>query len=327
MIWNIDRYIDMERLKRRYSSSWGSLNQNLATTPPSRFELATTHMLFEIIEDLISRDEIQTADAILNSTSNPWWLAGKSQREAQFLFGGGIESVTQFPSGLNLEKRRGMFSLDHSDDGRFYQCWIIDRVMDKGGFWVGGMVNPTESIRYLGSANNPTQLPARLDPQDKPNFSWEGHQSQLYLHWLSSNLLSLSQNLGNEPQGGEETNPKSAAILQNENLALYGLTLRNLERHEDSREKATREMDKRRGIFNLDGDVTGKCLVFQPFNMALESIPRPQLRSMGVSWKVERVDNAAVGHGVNAEYTFTTHGGVKGMWKYNLNLGHRVVLV
>ena len=104
-----------------------------------------------------------------------------------------------------------------------------------------------------------------------------------------------------------------------------------------SPEEINKELEERRAIFDVDGDVNGKCFVFQPYHMILESIPRPELRSMSVSWKVEPVDIMAmenVKYGKDDEtkgrkdLKLRSFGGVKGMWRYNISImGSRVLLV
>jgi hypothetical protein len=324
----VDRYIDMRRLKRKYADSWSSLNKSLDKMPASTFRLGTTHLLFEIIGDLISRNEFQTADAILNSTSNPMW-----QRKSELQQG--VESVSQFPPGLSVENREGMFALDHSDDGRFHQCWIIDRVMKKGGFWVGRIAD--ESKQPDLSPKSPgEQIDVTAKPDDKvrPIPSYKGHQHQLLVRSLLSNLASLANNMGDENKPEDSMDPRKFAMLQGDNLAVLAGSVGDVISHKDMKEC--------RSVFDVDGDVSGKCLVFQPFHMLLESIPRPGLRNMSVSWKVERVDNgAAEGTDNNAdesveeeeeeeegeEFVLKTHGSVKGMWKYNLRIGRRFLLV
>jgi hypothetical protein len=325
MIWDMDRYIDMQYLKRKYGDSWASLNKNLAKTPFETFRLATTHLLFEIIRDLISRDEIQTADSILNSTSNPRWQAEN--------FHQGIETVKKLPPGLNIENRQGMFSLDHSDDGRFHQCWIIDRVMGKGGFWVGKVANtmklPEENA---SSAITQTDTPAETGSKNEAKFSSAGHQSMLFTRWMLSNLLSMANSTMDKPEDKEDTEPRSFLLQQGDLLASICFAINATA----SPEKHIKEILERRAIFDIDGDATGACLVFQPYHMMLESIPRPALRNMSVSWKVTRIKEPAVesmenstdaDEGGNKEQIFTTHGAVKGMWRYSTILGNRVLLV
>ncbi|KAH6642223.1 heterokaryon incompatibility protein-domain-containing protein [Boeremia exigua] len=317
MIWNMDQYIDMQHLRNKYGSSWASMNRNLAKTPHETVRLGTTHLLFEIIQDLILQDEIQVADAILNSTSNPRWQAHSPER--------GIETVLQLPPGLSIENRGGMFTLDRSDDNRFHQCWIIDRVMSKGGFWVGHIANTPQQA-------DAASIEARAQTRGKSDHALDAgrHQSTLLTHWLLSNLLSFTQNTSDEPEAKGDTDVASVVLKQGDLLASL-CTVLNTE--PEGRSKALAE---RRAIFDVDGDTSGSCLVFQPYHMMLESIPRPELRSMSVSWRVEHVEDlekqgvedTTGGNGEGKkEQVYKTRGAVQGMWKYNTIIGSRVSLV
>lgn len=100
----------------------------MSKTPSKTVRLGTTHLLFEIIQDLISQDKTQVADAIFNSTSNPQWQVDKRSLDQ------GIETVRKLPPRLSIKNRRGMFALDSSRDRRFYQCWLFNRVINNTGF-------------------------------------------------------------------------------------------------------------------------------------------------------------------------------------------------
>ena len=378
MIWKIDRYIDMHRLKRKYTDSWMSLNKNLAKTPTSTFRLGTTHLLFEIMRDLIAQNEIEAADAILNSTLSATWRTDKE--------GHVIESVRNLPLGLNVENRGGMFSLEPSDDGRFHQCWIIDRVMKKGGLWVGRTVprqylksqvirstdrasesaessaattpslpskkhhstpparaldidavtmeNTTDEAEHegekdLGSfAVDQTSVPTQKNDKPKLTFFAKGHQAQLRQFWLLNSLLAFSNNTVDTSKDGE-VDPHSFATMKGDHITLFAFVA-------SAPESWDKEVQDRRSIFDVDGDISGSCLVFQPFHVALEAIPRPETRSMSISWKIQRVGNRVgrttdTGGDDGTEEddvpSFTTHGRIKGMWKFNLTPGERVRLV
>ena len=244
----------------------------------------------------------------------------------------GIESVKQFPPGLSVENRAGMFALDRSDDGRFHQCWIIDRVMTKGGFWVGKIADEFKQP-YLSPRSPAEQIAVTAKPDDKARTipSYNGHQDRLFRHSLLSNLTSLASNMSDENKQEDPMDPMTFASTQGENIAMVVSVCSDGISHKD--------IEESRSVFDVDGDISGKCLVFQPFHMLLESIPRPELRNMSVSWIVERVDNgAAVRTDNNADESveknkqgeklvFKTHGSVKGMWKYNLRVGNRFLLV
>jgi hypothetical protein len=92
--------------------------------------------MFKMIESLVSKGEKELADSILNSTSNRCWNSRSDLDDM-------IESVDEFPPGLQAENRAGMFVLDPTPDGGYHQSWIIDRVMEQGGLWSWALVNNT----------------------------------------------------------------------------------------------------------------------------------------------------------------------------------------
>ena len=99
--------------------------------------LAITHILFEVILLLRKEDQISVADAIWQSVMNAHWRKGNC-----------LESVSDFPEQLTVEKRKGMFRLDESPDGSFEHKWLVDRIMLQGGFWVGRLVRCSEDDEY-----------------------------------------------------------------------------------------------------------------------------------------------------------------------------------
>ena len=99
--------------------------------------LAITHILFEVILLLRKDDQISVADAIWHSVMNAHWRKGNC-----------IESVSDFPEQLTIEKRKGMFRLDISPNGSFEHKWLVDRIMLHGGFWVGRLVRLSKDDEY-----------------------------------------------------------------------------------------------------------------------------------------------------------------------------------
>lgn len=327
----MDRYIDMQHLKRKYSDAWASMNREVSKTSSDTVMLATTHLLFEIIQDLISREEIEVADAILNSTSNPRWQTEKNLDQ-------GIETVRDFPAGLSIENRGDMFTLDRSHDGRLYQCWIIDRVMRKGGFWVGTIVDETASTDLQKTPGINDEEPLAIDTETsvendnkiKPKFTARGHQSSLLSRVLLSKMISHFNNTKDESEEKDGVEVDSFMLEQGDLLASLAFVL-GADRGATSKQKS-----ERRAVFDVDGDTTGSCLIFQPYHMMLESIPRPALRSMSVSWRVERLKDGKSGstehdaglNTKNRQESLTTIGPVKGMWRYNGSvIGSRYLLV
>jgi hypothetical protein len=93
-----------------------------------------------------------------------------------------------------------------------------------------------------------------------------------------------------------------------------------------SRYNREEELSQRRAIFDVEGNVEGKCLVLTPFQMMLESVPRAEQRAMSVSWVLEQSaqslgkedteqDGKASSRG---EKSFYVRDMVRGMWRYSL---------
>lgn len=99
--------------------------------------LAITHILFEVILLLRKDDQISVADAIWYSVMNAHWRKGNC-----------LESVSDFPEQLTVEKRKRMFRLDESPNGSFEHKWSVDRIMLQGGFWVGRLVRLCKEDEY-----------------------------------------------------------------------------------------------------------------------------------------------------------------------------------
>ena len=152
-LWKIDHFVELPTIKDKYAVSWSRLwrskvkleEQSLEATekPYNLYEmsrthwLAITHILFEVILLLRKDDQISVADAIWHSVMNAHWRKGDC-----------LESVSDFPEQLTIEKRKGMFRLDESPDGSFEHKWLVDRIMLQGGFWVGRLVRIAKEYEY-----------------------------------------------------------------------------------------------------------------------------------------------------------------------------------
>ena len=152
-LWKIDRFVALPTIKDKYAVSWSRLwrsktkleEQSLEATgkPYKLYEmtrthwLAITHILFEVILLLRMDDQISVADAIWHSVMNAHWRKWNC-----------LESVSDFPEQLTVEKRKGMFRLDESPNGSFEHKWLVDRIMLQGGFWVGRLVRLSKEDEY-----------------------------------------------------------------------------------------------------------------------------------------------------------------------------------
>ena len=88
-----------------------------------------------------------------------------------------------------------MFLLDQSNDGRYHQYWIFNRVIGKGNFWVGRIVNAIRlPPRNEGSPLDQVDMPAEQSSEPKFPFFSRGHQSRLFIRWMLSEVLSTAAN-------------------------------------------------------------------------------------------------------------------------------------
>ncbi|KAI0837772.1 heterokaryon incompatibility protein-domain-containing protein [Hypoxylon sp. FL0890] len=353
ILWNINKFLNLQTLQVKYGDSWQRLRKakDLSRPSPRTVRLATTHLLFEIIKCLVSMGEKHVANSIFNSTSYWRWNSRDTVTQSDM-----VESVDQFPPGLQIENRKGMFSLDSSPDGWCHQCWLIDRVMEKGGFWVGSMVKQkqaekvgeiivdeaTAAEQTLDGGETSTAAKhdhdsdigisqnAELDLSQEQTSSMDAKELKFLQRGHSSNLLiaSLMTLMGQQAvefskeylesmeAGGD--NPISSYIGP-QSLSIFAICSARLRHGLD-------DTCQRQAIFDIDGNAGGQTIVLTPFQMTLESIPRPAMRGMSVSWVVETVDeNAENGNKKTIESMerFKVKGMTKGMWQLTLAVSGR----
>ena len=160
-MWKIDHFVELPSIRDKYKESWSTLwrsttsheeqSREATAEPPIFHDLtgvhfrAATHIIFELIELLRSENHLNIADAIWHSVMDLEWRNMAC-----------VESVAQFPKQATIEKRRGMFRLEPSQDvGRsFQQKWLIDRIMLHGGFWVGRLVRRSTDHEYSDDKSN-----------------------------------------------------------------------------------------------------------------------------------------------------------------------------
>lgn len=345
-LWRLDRFVELRRLQTKHAESWLRLRRaNRGSQPPTyTAKLATTHLLFEIINALVSKGEKQLANAILNSTSNPFW---KRERDAKGVaWGSGIiESVDEFPPGLSVENRKGMFALKPSQDGWFHECWIVDRVMEKGGLWTGTLETTNaffeadnasrgaDGIIEIDDTNGGSEMATETianvneDPfthshqETGPGARPDSHSHRMFILKILTKLAAHFEEI--EP---EETTPSVSSHVATDplNIAIFAQSAA------DAVKNGTKERE-RRAVFDLDGSPDGSVRVLVPFQLVLESIPRPEIRSMAVSWVVEELAEAVATTGTGGsgqlQRKFRVTGMVQGMWQFTLSFGGRYTLV
>ncbi|KAI8945344.1 heterokaryon incompatibility protein-domain-containing protein [Xylaria longipes] len=320
LFWNVDRFLDLTPLQVKYADSWNRLRNATGRSSPSHgtIELANTHILFEIIQYLVALDEKPVANSILNSTSS-WSWNGRDNM---------IESVDRFPSGLRIENRKGMFLLDYGPDGWPYQCWIIDRVMNKGGFWVGRPSDTADigAEMALDQINDTATMVQGAETQDTsppaPTTDLEGlfrrsHFQTMRSRYMAKMLLeAVSTEQREQSPLDEDTRTQQDMRVNSKNMAYFLLYL-------NMSHPSIDYMSHRQAIFDVDGHPEAQMLVLTPLQLFLESIPRPAMRSMAISWIVEPAPSNSEGYSgdpsvANEDEVFTIRDMARGMWEFSI---------
>lgn len=330
--------IGLKNLQIKYAAAWRRFCNAKRPRSGRTIKLATTHLLFETIDCLISKGHKRVANSILNSTSNYRWRCRDTFSSHDM-----IESVDQFPKDLRVENREGMFSLEPSPDGRFYECWIIDRIMEKGCIWAGTLVKDghngpdiasqqTSSSHSAKPGNSEAPTSSGLNQQDTRTPKVQGPTEKTADPGLTSTATVPDQ--VSETERREMVKAKDSKAVKSDSHSkimlmssitteFVDLFLLDDKNPSDFSQSATsafamalrafidmehpRPPEKddlgRRAVFDLDGSTSGSIMVLTPLQMVLESVPRSAARSMSVSWIVEPKPGAPTdGHLVKKAY-------------------------
>lgn len=340
-MWRLDEFVDLKQIKAKYAASWLRMRRAQGPSRPSgrTIELATTHILFEILETLKTRGEKQVANSILNSTSNWRW------RNHGAFFTDVLESVDDFPSGLRIENRKGLFDLDRSPDGWFHQCWIIDRVMETGGFWTGTLEEhesllhdqPRDPERITDLSSHKSKAPettpqiqerglvlgSSMGNEQRHKKKHRGHARRLVQSFMLSMAVGEVEEIAHDEAEdlGAPPDDHQAAVMKHVFTAPQAMSSLALMCYDMTEQDSGRHHHKRRAVFDVTGNAGNTVQVLTPFNPVLESIPRPAMRSMAISWIVEDVGDAAGEDGLGRRIRVT--GMANGMWEFDTTITGR----
>ncbi|KAH8589924.1 hypothetical protein B0O99DRAFT_676412 [Bisporella sp. PMI_857] len=405
VLWKIDEFVDMTPIQERYRESWDDLQTSYkrqsrkisiaakkeqsvidrGTVETARNHwLATTHLLFEIISFLRESNNVSVADAIWQSVMNVHWRRDNV-----------VESTLNFQPHLKLENRKNMFHLEKTNNVGFHSWWLIDRIMYKGGLWVGRVedserfytgfephlentleelpeikqtlderrgeqdqgkpsgnvvagsqgyaatdirilssdggartATARHSVEVTHSSENPedlvTSLPdrkpsKRKQKKDRTDFSKKSHAERQFIGSLFWQITEAMAEMMDNNSGDEKDDSLGSLYTPSEAVSSFA---RAVAYWNVTTGKGFKE--QRRAVFDIDGDENGSVLVLTPFNENFETIPRPEIRSMSVSWVVERDDSLAPvlkdeNKQRNIEETLRAKGMVRGMWTFMMN--------
>ncbi|KAL0257628.1 hypothetical protein SLS55_006791 [Diplodia seriata] len=339
LLWRVDEFISLAPIKDKYAEPWFRLTRSnndpklkskgKQTNSPAmsrNHRLAATQILFEILMFLRETGQREVADAILNSVGDFKWR--NRDGHAMTI----VESVDEFPDHLRMENRKGMFQLGAKSEGGFHQEWLINRVLDQGGLWLGRAISsPTDETGWAKRAMAEEQDPAahaaesltisasRSDPQIPQLLHSDSGSSDM--HVMGRSDLTARSNEPNPAESQEAStrrDERSQLKIKRHGQGMLGYSMLTKvleytmlqgdgqQETEDSTESfmmlrpavlATFAVAVNSNIpyrasyavFDTHGSASGDVLVLTPFQQLLESIPRPDIRSLSISWIVEPV--------------------------------------
>lgn len=328
-----------------------------------RCQLAATEILFEILMSLCEKGRKDVVNVILNSTSDCTWRNPRGDAC--------IESVDEFPEYLKVENRKGMFRLDEGPGGKFRQEWLIDRVLDQGGLWLARAMAPPLGVaaRKFGPAMVERAAAAGQDTISPINSSSLRNISPFLTRTSVNAAGAFEPSLCEIDNVHSTADPRPKLIsldrgglpqITSHSQAMFWTTLLTqkakdpMAQHDEKREgmDADTSMQYRPAlmtqnligvsllglpyapyaVFDIDGSTSDEVLVLTPHQHVLESIPRPDIRSLSISWVVEPINEGNVTDSIEAEVTKSTadlpefsaatpkiraKGMVRGMWNYS----------
>ena len=352
-LWKIDHFVSLTSIKDKYAESWLRLWRSKTKLEQQSLQareklhtfhkrskvhwLAITQILFEVIGLLREENQIDVADAIWHSVTNTNWRNGSC-----------LESVTKFPEQLTVEKRRGMFWLEERSDGCFEHKWLVDRIMLQGGFWAGRLVrhssnlNHSDGVRiglsgndqigrvpqdqwleetFRSSAQDNAKLNkamprvalisqadeiTRMSAQQSPLVGQTYSQYQTAISMLTT-LIDRHLMETDSQEGIDDL----TSTLPTENMVGFATDLYNL-----NGRNSPSSLQQQRAVFDIKGDTSGQVLILTPFQKRLETLPRPETRSMSVSWVVHPLSGCNISQNERDMETLGSSAMVRGMWKY-----------
>jgi hypothetical protein len=329
--WEVNEFVALEPIRLKHYDSWKQAKQAESDTSTRR--QATAQILFDTILFLRDKGMIQTADAIMNSVSDPVWCSHDRLTGSDV-----IESVLSMPADPATEPQDNMFWFSWTAGRMPHQSWIIDRTMDLGGIWIAA---PLDCNKFSFGSNVNTTVQSRNN--SPPSFSgsldlYSKLESSSMEDWLGY-IFEASTNLAKETHCGRLFQASFLAKLMQR---LQDTRLLQESETEPSRERSAldtfvsdivplaqwsrllaEQVDRsefldRRAIFNVDGSRPGGQLILTPFQAQLESVPRAKTRNLSISWIVEPVEGEDVEGREEKTNRFRVTGMVPGMWRYTL---------
>jgi len=180
-LWRIDEFVDLGSIQHKYEEAWDRVKKMATTSSDFKGKLmvATTHILYSTLLELRSRDQIELANAIWQSVSGMF----ASERAYSHNIPDMPDSILGLSEKWKLENRKNLFDLDVDEHGAPRHLWLINRIMQQGGLWVGRRI-------VRSSDEDCHKVSARVRKNKRPNSPQERHYNKLVTMALLTKMVS-----------------------------------------------------------------------------------------------------------------------------------------
>jgi hypothetical protein len=308
-------------------------------------------ILLNLIMFLKANNELGLADAIWNSAQAASWPIDSPFKDADDVPASVGDFPTELPESLHVDK---LFEFEPDRHGGWLQSWIVNRIMTRGQLWYGNLIETSSDVEWAAPTSQEPGL--KTGEEDINDISSTLTETQLQRSEPGSPTKSplLEQTNREKRSGsrqqlieGEEKKEIESRGRHSKQLVMSIITHQVLNTvveeagHKADRstvddpgayvalihdvsdgDKVNSTLKSRRAFFDVDEP----CLVLTPFNTNLEVLPRPETRSMSISWVVQHPTSpvseiSESGIPVLEQFKFVK--AVKGMWAVGYYAGRR----
>jgi hypothetical protein len=307
-------------------------------------------ILLNLILFLKANNELGLADTIWNSAQAASWPIDGPFKDAEDVPASVEDFPIELPESLHVDK---LFEFEPDRHGGWLQSWIVNRIMTRGQLWYGNLIQTSSDLEW--PAPTPQESGLRTGEEDINDISSTLSKAQLHSEPGNPGKSSLLEQTyyeerpSNEEQLTEDERGKGIESQgrHSRQLVMSIITHRVLNTVvEEAGHKADRStvddpgayvafihdvsdggkvkstLKSRRAFFDVDE----ACLVLTPFNTNLEVLPRPETRSMSISWVVQYPTSPVpevTESGIPILEQFKFAKAVRGMWAVGYYAGTR----
>jgi hypothetical protein len=317
-----------------------------------KIEIFALHcsILLNFILFLKANNELGLANAIWNSAQAASWPIDGPFKDAEDVPASVEDFPKELPESLHVDK---LFEFEPDRYNGWHQSWVVNRIMTRGQLWYGNLIQTSSDVEWPFPTSRESGL--KTEEGDINEISSTLAEAQLCPEpgnpggSPSPEPTNHEEKPSNEQQFTEDDGEKGIESRgrHSKQLVMSIITHRVLNTVvEEAGHKANRStvddpgayvalihdvsdgdkvnltLKSRRAFFDVDEP----CLVLTPFNTNLEVLPRPETRSMSISWVVQHPTSpvpeiSESGVPILEQFKFVK--AVRGMWAVGYYAGTR----